>query len=96
MGSVLVVVLDVFVEHPAEMATTLNQRPVEAFVTHGTDEAFGEGVGFRCSHRGADHPDAFCGEDGIEGGGEFGVPIPDQRVGCTNSIRAVTSTFVSA
>ena len=26
MGSVLVVVLDVFVEHPAEMATTVKQR----------------------------------------------------------------------
>jgi hypothetical protein len=50
VGSVPVVVLDVFVKDSPEVATTLNQGPVEALVTHGTNEPFGEGVGFRGTH----------------------------------------------
>jgi hypothetical protein len=47
MRPVLVVVLDVFAEHAPEVATTLDQGPVETFAPHRTDETFSEGVGLR-------------------------------------------------
>jgi hypothetical protein len=79
VGPVGVVVLDVLVEDSPEMATTLNHGPVEALVTHTPNEPFGEDVGFRGAHRGANHPDGFRFEDFVERSRELGVPIPDPQ-----------------
>ncbi len=42
MGSVPVVVADVFIKDSPEVATTVDDDPVEALVTDGTNESFGE------------------------------------------------------
>jgi hypothetical protein len=43
------------------------------------DEAFGERVRFRRSHRCFDDLDAFAGEDGVEVAGELAVAVADQE-----------------
>ena len=58
MWPVFVVVDDVVGQDLFQMPAAQNQHPVEAFATNGADEAFGEGVGSRCPHRGADDPAA--------------------------------------
>jgi hypothetical protein len=45
-----------------ELAAAEDQQPVEAFGAHGADEAFGDRVRFRRSHRQADNLDAFASE----------------------------------
>ena len=77
--SVRVVVLDVLAQDDVEVAWSGDQEVVEAFPAQGADEALGDGVRPRCADRGSDDPDAGAGEDGVEGGGELGVPVADQE-----------------
>ena len=74
-----VVVIDVFTEHRLEVATADDQHSVETLATDGAHEALSEGVGPRCSDRGADDPDALGAEDLVEIGCELGIAIPDQE-----------------
>ena len=55
MWPVRVVVGDVFVEEPLELAAVPDQGAVEEFVAHATGPSFGEGVGPRCAW--------WCGDD---------------------------------
>ena len=50
------------------------------------DEAFGDGVGPRSSHRRLDDPDVGRGEHGVEGGGELGVAVADQEPEATAGV----------
>jgi hypothetical protein len=63
---VAVVVVGVDVEHMFEMSAVRDEEPVEALAAYGADEALGDRVRFRCSHRRLDDADAFAGEDGVE------------------------------
>ena len=79
MRPVLVVVLDVLAEHGFELMSSEDEHAVEALAPEGAHErsrwrspaAPGAGL--------AD-PDALCGEDGVEGNGELGVPIADENL----------------
>ena len=79
MGAVGVVVREVLLQHCRELAWSGDQEVVEAFAAQGADEAFGDGVHFRCSDWGADDADVGAGEHGVEGGGELAVPVADQE-----------------
>jgi hypothetical protein len=56
-----------------------DQETVEEFAAEGADEAFGDGVGPRSSHRRLDDLDVGRGEHGVEGRGERGVAVADQE-----------------
>ena len=61
------------------MARGEDQQPVGAFAADAQDPPFGCGIGFRGLGRGAQYVDAGGGEDGVEGVGEFGVPVTDEE-----------------
>ena len=56
-----------------------DEGPVEEFAADAADEPFGDRVRARRSNRGCDHLDVGAGGDGVERGGELGVPIADQE-----------------
>jgi hypothetical protein len=74
-----VVMREVLLQHYREVARSGDQEMVEAFAAQGADPAFRDGVGSRCSYRGADDGDVGAGEHGVEGGGELAVAIADQE-----------------
>jgi hypothetical protein len=67
------------VEYPFEMAAVEDQEPVETLRSDGADEALGNRVRLRRSHRRADDLDPFASEDDVEVTRELAVPIPDQK-----------------
>jgi hypothetical protein len=70
-------VVDEDAENALEMAPVHDQKPVEALGAGGADEALGERVRFRRSHRRLDDLDAFASEDGVEVAGELAVAVAD-------------------
>jgi hypothetical protein len=62
-----------------EVAAVEDQYSVEQFATDGADPAFGDRVRLGRRRWGAQDADALAGEHGIEGRGEFGVAVPDQK-----------------
>src|SRR6266571_6591850 len=56
-----------------------DQEPVEALGAGGADEALGERVRLRRSHRRLDDLDSFAGEDGVEVAAELAVPVVDEE-----------------
>jgi hypothetical protein len=55
------------------------QYAVEEFAANAADEAFGDGIGPWRTHRGLDDADVDGGEDGVKGGRELGVTVPDEE-----------------
>ena len=66
MWPVAVVMVDEGPKHPLEMATIEDQEPVETLRSDGADEALGDRVRLRCSHRRADDLDPVASEDDVE------------------------------
>ena len=66
-------------EHALEVAPVHDQEPVEALGAGGADEALGDRVRLRRSHRRLDDSDAFAGEDGVEVADELAVAVADQE-----------------
>jgi hypothetical protein len=63
-----------------------DQDAVEEFASDAADEAFGDRVGPRCPHRSLDNADVEGGEDGVGGGGELGVAVPDEEPEATTGV----------
>jgi hypothetical protein len=59
------------------VSLVVDQQPVGALFADATNEPFRIAVCPGCPGRDLDHIDAFGGEDGIEGGGELGIPVAD-------------------
>src|SRR5438552_10240606 len=74
-----VVVVDKHAEHALEVASVNDQEPVETLGASGADEALGDRVRLRRSHRRLDDLDPFAGEDGVEVAGELAVAVADQE-----------------
>ena len=66
-------------ENGCRVSLVDDQGAVEEFAADGADEAFGDGVGPRRSCGRLDDRDVDGGEDGVEGGGELGVAIADEK-----------------
>ena len=79
MWAVGVVVREILPHHDREVAWSGDQELVEAFPAQCLDEAFRDRVRPGCPDRGADDPDVGTNEDGVERGGELGVPVADQE-----------------
>ena len=86
MRPLSVVVIDIGAQHPAEVALTPDQQPVEAFRSHGPDPALGDRVGSRRSDRRLDDLDAFGREDLVEGSGELAISVVDEETNGTGSL----------
>ena len=69
----------VLAQHGRGVALVDDQDAVEELPAEATDEAFGDRVGAWCPHRCPDDADVDGGEDGVEGGGELGVAVADQK-----------------
>jgi hypothetical protein len=80
VGAVGVVVLDVRGEDCFEVSASEDQHPVKALAADGADHALADGVDARGLDRGLDDPDGVATEDGVEGGGVFGVAIADEEL----------------
>ena len=91
MGSLAVVVLDVRLQHRAEMSFAQKEHPIEALGADRSDEPFGIGVGLRRPPRSAQDLDPLGPEYLVEDGAEPLVPVMNQvadRVRSENSIRS--------
>ena len=67
----------VLVQDNAGGPFVVDQWLVGALLANRADEPLGITVRLRSSWRDLDHLDAVGGEDGIESGGELGVPVTD-------------------
>lgn len=76
---VLVVVRQVLGEHLPQVSFTIDEQVVGAFPAQGTNPALADRVCPGRLDRSPDDLDAFGSEDGVEAGGVFGVPVPDQE-----------------
>jgi hypothetical protein len=77
--AVAVVMVDILGQHRPQLPASEDQQPVQQLPPDGADLPLGVGVGPRRPHRRAQHPDPLGGEDGVERGGELGIPIPDEK-----------------
>jgi hypothetical protein len=71
----VVEVMHVLVEGGVGVSFVVDQQPVGALVANAASEPLGIAVRSRRPARDLDHIEAFGGEDGIEGGGEFSVSV---------------------
>jgi len=76
---VVIEVAHVLVEDGSGVSCVVDQHPIGAFGADAADEPFRITVRPRRPRRDLDHGNGFGGEDGIEGSGEFGVPVADQE-----------------
>src|SRR6266542_322922 len=74
-------------EHPFEMAVVEDQEPVETLRSDGADEALGNRIRLRRSHRRADDLDPFTSERRVEVTRELAVAIPDQKAHRRRTLR---------
>jgi hypothetical protein len=77
--AVVIEMAHVLVENGAGVSFVVDQQPVGALGADAADEPFRVAVRPGRTGRDLDHGDAFGGEDGVEGSGELGVPIADQK-----------------
>jgi hypothetical protein len=78
-GRVVVEVLGELVEDGAGVSLVVDQQSVGALVADAANEPFGVAVRPGRPGRNLDHINAFGDKNGIEGGGELGVPVADQE-----------------
>ena len=78
VGAMLVEVAGVAVEDPLGVTAVEQQDPVGALLGYRTYEALGVRVAVGATRGNLCHGDAFAGEGGVEGGGEFRVPVADE------------------
>jgi hypothetical protein len=77
--AVIIEMAHVTVKHSSGVSFVVDQQPVGALGADAADEPFRVAVRPGCTGRNLHNVDAFGGEDGIESGGEFGVPVADQE-----------------
>jgi hypothetical protein len=83
MRPLAVVMVGVDAQHVFEMATIQDQQPVETLGAHGPDEALGDRVRLRRTHRRLHEANAFAAEDLVEGAGVLAVAVADQEADAT-------------
>ena len=79
MWAVAVVVVLELGKRQGGMTLVDHEDAVEQFAADAADEPFGDPVGPGRTYRRLDYSNPGSGEDGVEGGSEFGVPIADEK-----------------
>jgi len=69
----------VVVKDGASVSFVVDQEPVGALRTDTADDSLGIAIRLRNPGRDLDHVEAFGGEDSVEGVGELGVAVADQK-----------------
>src|SRR6185312_11551181 len=87
--AVVVEVAHVSVKDSLGVSLVVDQQSVGAFGADAANEAFRVGVRPGGARRDLGHGDAFGGEDGITGGGEFAVPVADQKAEGADAVTEV-------
>jgi hypothetical protein len=72
--------VDIAVEHGLQVTLAEDEQAVCTFGAYGADESFGDGVHTGCLRSGEQHVDADRAKNGVEGGGELSLPVPDQAL----------------
>ena len=62
-------------QHNLKLALVEDQHPIQQLAAHGADPAFGDGVRAGRAYWGAQDPDGFAGEHGVEDAGELAVAV---------------------
>lgn len=78
VGTVQVMVVDVFGEDGFKMPAPENEDPVQTLAPDGADDALADGVRPRRPAGGLDDPDVLCSEHRVEGSGLLHVLIEDE------------------
>ncbi len=89
----VVVVPHIFVEDTFEVASTPEQRPVQALLPHGSYPPLRDRVGVRRLDRRRDGPDAVGSEDIVERAGELAVAVTNQEPRCPARVQGVVATL---
>jgi hypothetical protein len=76
--AVVIEVTHVPVKNNSGVSLVVDQESVGALGADAPNEPFRVAVRLGRPRRDRDHGDAFRGQDGIKGGGEFGVPVADR------------------
>jgi hypothetical protein len=79
MRSVVIEMAHILVNDGAGVSLVVDQQPVGALLANAANEPLGRAIRSRRPRRDPDHIEAFGDEDGIEGGGELGVPVADRK-----------------
>src|SRR6185312_814373 len=79
MRAMVIEMAYVAVKNNSGVSLVVDQQPVGALGADACDKPFRIAVRLRHTGRDLDHGDAFGGEDGVESGGELGVPVADQE-----------------
>src|SRR6185312_17173341 len=76
---VVIEMAHVLLKNSVGVSLVVDQQLVDAFGTDAADEAFRVAVRPGRAGRGLDDVDTYGGEDGVEGVGEFRVPVADEE-----------------
>jgi hypothetical protein len=79
MGTPSVVVGGIGPERPIEMASTLDERPIQTLGPDGLDDPLRVGVGVGRPDRSPDYPCSLRVEDLVEWSDELGVPVTNEK-----------------
>ncbi len=79
VGSMAVVVLDVFLEKHTQLALVPDDRPVEKLMAQGANPSLGESTGLRCPWRDPRCGDASSAEHGVERAGELPCSVTNEE-----------------
>jgi hypothetical protein len=82
MGSCLVEVGHIGMEHTLKLLLLKDQQVIEAFSPHAPQKAFADGIGSWSMNRGLKNLDATCGRHPSKARPEFVVVISDQIFRC--------------
>ena len=82
LGSCLVEVGNIHIEHALEMLLLKDQQVVQAFLPHTSQEALADGIGSRSVIRGLEQLDATGRRHPVETGSKLAVVITNQILGC--------------
>jgi hypothetical protein len=78
--AVVIEMAHVLVQDGTGVSLVIDQQHVGALFADATNEPFGVAVRSGCPRWDLHNVDAFGGEDGVESGDGFGVPVGDQEV----------------
>jgi hypothetical protein len=81
-----VVVALVLAQHRCRMPLVDDEDAVKEFTANAADETFSDRIGTRGLHRRPDNAEVDRGEDGVDGSGELGIAVADEKPKATVGI----------
>ena len=95
MRAVVIEMAHIPVKNNSGVSLVVDQQPVGAFRADAANKPFRIAVRLGRARRDLDHGDAFGGEDGIKGRGEFAVPVTDHKAEGADAVTEVYQQVAS-